>query len=149
MTDKVGNVADLMENAADLMENVAIEKPLSYALSIGYLQETSSLLCRIHRFPREKTVVSTRETDGFRRGNRWIPAWTGWKPAWSYGINHGLEATLHCQKSPPSGRYKYRRMLREKHEKAMRRRTLSELSRPETHRLFQFHCFPAFADLRS
>ena len=65
----------MMANAADLMANVAIEKPLSYALSIGYLQETSSLLCRIHRFPREKTVVSTRETDGFRRGNRWIPVW--------------------------------------------------------------------------
>jgi len=65
----------MVGNMADLMANVAIEKPLSYALSIGYLQETSSLLCRIHRFPREKTVVSTRETDGFRRGNRWIPAW--------------------------------------------------------------------------
>jgi len=75
VADLMANVADLMANVADLMANVAIEKPLSYALSIGYLQETSSLLCRIHRFPREKTVVSTRETDGFRRGNRWIPVW--------------------------------------------------------------------------
>ena len=71
----VENVANTVENAADLMANVAIEKALSYALSIGYLQETCGLLCRIHRFPREKTVVSTRETDGFRRGNRWIPVW--------------------------------------------------------------------------
>ena len=117
----VENVADTVANVADLMANVAIEKPLSYALSIGYLQETSSLVSRIHRFPRRKPVVSTRETDGFRRGNRWIPVWKPmetcvdrWRPAWrpmETCVNHYAEAPLpahasadgHCERSTLSG----------------------------------------------
>ena len=111
VADLMANVADLMANVADLMANVAIEKPLSYALSIGYLQETSSLLCRIHRFPREKTVVSTRETDGFRRGNRWIPVWRPMETC--VGTDGDLRQSL--SGSPASGPCKCRWPLREKH----------------------------------
>ena len=44
-------------------------------LDLQFNAETISLFSRIHRVVRRKTVVSTRETDGFRRGNRWSTAW--------------------------------------------------------------------------
>ena len=114
VADTVANVADLMANVVDLMANVAIEKPLSYALSIG--------ICR-------KPSVSTQETSGFHARNRWFPTWKPmdfrvetngnlrgdqWRPAWELMetcVNHYAEAPLpvhasadgHCERSVLSG----------------------------------------------
>jgi hypothetical protein len=61
--------------------------PEERLLDLQLNAETISLSRGIHRFVRRKTVVSTRETDGFRRGNRWS---TAWKPLVSHEEYRGL-----------------------------------------------------------